>query len=62
MRKPRAPLVVLLCLLLAVILPAQAAAKGTRLIRDAEIENIIQVYATPLFQAAGLNPSAIQVY
>lgn len=33
-----------------------------RLIRDAEIESIIRTYATPLFQAAGLNPSLIHVH
>jgi predicted Zn-dependent protease len=33
-----------------------------RLIRDAEIEHTIRTYATPLFQAAGLSPSAIDVY
>jgi predicted Zn-dependent protease len=42
--------------------PAGAAAKQLRFIRDAEIENTIQIYATPLFQAAGLNPRAMQVY
>jgi predicted Zn-dependent protease len=40
----------------------QANAKGLRLIRDAEIEDIIRIYATPLFQGAGLSPSAIRVY
>ena len=37
-------------------------AKDRRFIRDAEIENIIRAYATPLFQAAGLNPQAVDVY
>ncbi|MFQ5773942.1 MAG: M48 family metalloprotease [Kiloniellaceae bacterium] len=32
------------------------------MIRDAEIENIIRAYATPLFQASGLSPQAIDVY
>ena len=31
-------------------------------IRDAEIENIIREFATPLFRAAGLNPKAVDVY
>ncbi|MEE8394120.1 MAG: M48 family metalloprotease [Rhodospirillales bacterium] len=31
-------------------------------IRDAEIENTIRSYAAPLFQAAGLEPSAIEIY
>lgn len=40
----------------------RAAAQGLSLIRDAEIENTIRTYATPLFQAAGLNPRAITLY
>lgn len=32
------------------------------LIRDAEIENAIRAYATPLFEAAGLEPSAVSVH
>jgi predicted Zn-dependent protease len=32
------------------------------MLRDAEIEHIIRVYATPLFDAAGLDPAAISVY
>ena len=39
----------------------QAQAPKLSLIRDAEIETIIRAYATPLFQAAGLEPSAIKV-
>ncbi len=31
-------------------------------IRDTEIENIIRGYATPLFQTAGLQPSAVNIY
>jgi predicted Zn-dependent protease len=49
-------------LVLGLLMPAQADAKGIRLIRDAEIENIIRAYATPLFQAAGLSPRSIDVY
>ena len=52
-----------LCLFAAGLLaPAVAAAQGPKIIRDAEIENIIRAYATPLFQAAGLNPRMIEVY
>lgn len=36
--------------------------KQIRIIRDAEIENIIRAYATPLFTAAGLDPSGVQVH
>ncbi|MEE8189432.1 MAG: M48 family metalloprotease [Kiloniellales bacterium] len=49
-------------LVLAVAVPAQAEKKRVQFIRDAEIENIIRTYATPLFQAAGLSPKAIDVY
>lgn len=42
--------------------PGYGNAKPLRLIRDAEVESIIRAYATPLFQAAGLNPQAIDVY
>ena len=49
-------------LVLGLLMPAQADAKGIRLIRDAEIENIIRAYATPLFQAAGFSPRSIDVY
>lgn len=42
--------------------PAVAQGRPLQLIRDQEIESIIRVYATPLFQAAGLDPRAITVY
>ncbi len=42
--------------------PGPVAAQQIRLIRDAEIENIIRLYSTPLFQAAGLSPRDIDVY
>jgi predicted Zn-dependent protease len=42
--------------------PGLAQSKPMRLIRDAEVESIIRAYATPLFQAAGLSPQAIDVY
>jgi predicted Zn-dependent protease len=35
---------------------------GISLIRDAEIEHIIRLYATPVFEAAGLDPQAVQVH
>jgi len=51
------------CLLVILIIPLQQArAKGLSLIRDAEIENTIRTYATPVFVAAGLEPSAINIY
>ncbi len=39
-----------------------AQGRPLQLIRDQEIESIIRLYATPLFQAAGLDPRAISVY
>jgi len=47
---------------LALLPGTSALAQERRMIRDAEIENIIRDYATPLFQAAGLNPRAVNVY
>ena len=47
----------------AVILHSgDAAAKKRTFIRDSEIENTIRAFATPVFQAAGLDPSAVQVF
>lgn len=37
-------------------------AAGQSLIRDAEIENTIRAYATPIFSAAGLDPEAVQIH
>jgi predicted Zn-dependent protease len=44
------------------IVPSLASAKGLSLIRDAEIENTIRDYATPVFRAAGLTPENINIY
>ncbi len=41
--------------------PAKAA-KKLSFVSDAEIENTIRVYATPLFQAAGLDPSSVRIH
>ncbi len=41
--------------------PAKAAEKRS-FVSDAEIENTIRAYATPLFQAAGLDPSAVRIF
>jgi len=53
-------------LILPMIAPWQAASAQQRqkisLIRDAEIENAIRAYAVPLFEAAGLDPSAVTVH
>ncbi len=42
--------------------PGIAQTKAPRLVRDAEIENTIRAYATPLFQAAGLSAADINIY
>jgi predicted Zn-dependent protease len=42
--------------------PAETVARNVTFIRDAEVENTIATYATPLFQAAGLEPSAVKIY
>lgn len=39
-----------------------AAARGAGLIRDAEIENTIRRYATPLLNAAGLDAEAVRIH
>lgn len=57
-----ATLAVVLLALLSGAQTAWAQRDSIRLIRDAEIEHTIRTYATPLFQAAGLSPSGIDVY
>lgn len=42
--------------------PGAAQERKISYIRDAEIEHIIRSYADPLFQAAGLEPSAIKLF
>lgn len=41
---------------------AARAASAPRLIRDAEIENTIRTWATPVFEAAGLNAADVDIY
>jgi predicted Zn-dependent protease len=42
---------------------AQAQSGGQlSLFRDAEIEDTIRIYATPLFEVAGLNPESIEIH
>jgi len=45
-------------------LRAASAQQGQRLnlIRDAEIENTIRTFVTPIWKAAGLHPEAVEVY
>ncbi|MDH3739046.1 MAG: M48 family metalloprotease [Alphaproteobacteria bacterium] len=42
--------------------PAQSQRNGIRLVRDAEIENIIRRYATPIFNAAGLSADDVNIH
>ncbi len=43
-------------------LPPAAHARGLPLVRDAEIEDLLRLYATPIFRAAGLSPGAVRVH
>ncbi|MGH6894390.1 MAG: M48 family metalloprotease [Dongiaceae bacterium] len=47
---------------LAPVLEAEAQSSRPRLIRDAEIESTLRAYADPIFAAAGLDTSAVQVH
>ena len=53
-----------LCLALATVcgFARQAVADQIGFIRDAEIENIIRGWWTPIIQAAGLDPQAVHIY
>ena len=55
----------LFCLALLALAPLRAAqAQGGQrlnLIRDAEIENTIRTFVTPIWKAAGLDPSAVEI-
>lgn len=42
--------------------PAGFAAQRLSFIRDTETENTIRAYATPIFTAAGLNPSDVRIF
>lgn len=55
---------VVLCTILAVglIQPAFGQNRGGGLIRDAEIENIIRDYSTPIFNAAGLDAESVNIH
>ncbi|MEZ5830395.1 MAG: M48 family metalloprotease [Dongiaceae bacterium] len=49
-------------LTLAPTLEAEAQSRGASLIRDAEIEATLRAYADPIFTAAGLDTSAVQIH
>jgi predicted Zn-dependent protease len=46
----------------ALLAPVRASAQHLAEIRDAEIENDIRTFATPIWLAAGLDPQAIHIY
>jgi predicted Zn-dependent protease len=54
-----------LCALLltatVLVAPGRAEAQGISIIRDTEIENTIRLYMAPVFRAAGLDVSSVQV-
>lgn len=58
-------IVTLFCLALLALAPLRAAyaQQGQRLslIRDAEIESTIRTFVTPIWQAAGLDPEAVEI-
>lgn len=47
---------------MSIMLATPSDAHGRSLIRDAEIENIIREYATPVLHAAGLEPKNVRIY
>lgn len=49
-------------MVIAFLAPQVAPAAGIRLIRDAEIEHSIRVWATPIFDAAGLIAEDVRIY
>lgn len=54
-------MILLVTFLLAVSAPAAFAQAKRQFIRDAEVENTIRTFETPIFQAAGLDPAAIRI-
>lgn len=52
----------LLALCLSPLAAAPAQAQSISLIRDAEIENTLRMYAAPFFQQAGVEPDAVQIH
>lgn len=45
-----------------VLAESRAARPKLPIIRDAEIEGLLRLYAKPVFKAAGLNPGSVEVY
>ena len=49
-------------LLVMLFTSRDASAQSLEFIRDAEIENTIRMYATPLFRQAGVDPAAVDIH
>lgn len=62
MLKRLTSLAVALSLALATAAPAGAQSRSPGVVRDAEVEGIIRAYATPLFQAAGLDSESVRIF
>ena len=58
----RIPCLSVVMFVAALLWAPESHAQKISLIRDAEIENTIRLYSAPLFEAAGLNPSSIDIY
>ncbi len=54
--------IVALLLVVAALVAGPARARKMTFVRDAEVEHTIRLYATPLFEAAGLNPQTIDIH
>lgn len=54
-------IIVALGLVVATTTPATAQSRNPSVVRDAEVERIIRAYATPLFEAASLDPEAVRI-
>jgi predicted Zn-dependent protease len=61
LQQPRTRMRALIAATLAFALPLQALAADGGLIRDAEIEHNSRVLAAPIFAAAGLDPTAVEI-
>lgn len=46
----------------SVALPARAQDEGVSVVRDAEIEGLLQDYAAPLFRAAGIRTGSVEIF
>ena len=64
MRIPRRifPLLLFLLLVFALAAPAIAQRKPVSLIRDAEIENTVKIFAKPLLDVAGIPAESVRIY